>query len=190
MAAPSKYPDELRERATRMAVEARRNPVAPGSRTTATRASSTSPSATPSASPKPAQSHPSGRPATPRRDRHDPARRARRHLPSPPGRAGDRRRGTCEPLTNPGRFASSIPDQRPQRHCPHHLASTISQAPSRHCSSGIREDANTRVSVRETAHTVPCCALPSGSGGAPLTPGLNRPGAQAVQLMATARTAR
>src|SRR5699024_1999800 len=43
-------------------------------------------------------------PTTPRRDRHDPARRARRELPSPPDRAGTRRRGTCEPLTNPGRF--------------------------------------------------------------------------------------
>src|SRR5699024_9163782 len=43
-------------------------------------------------------------PTAPRRDRHDPARRARGHLPSPPDRAGTRRRGTCEPLTNPGRF--------------------------------------------------------------------------------------
>src|SRR5699024_4102010 len=81
---------------------------------------------------------------------------------------------------------SSIPDQRPQRHCLQHLAGTISQAPSRHCSSGIREGANTRVSVRETVHTVPCCALPSGPGGALLPPGLNLPVAQAVQQMATA----
>src|SRR5699024_5811232 len=43
-------------------------------------------------------------PASARRDRHDSARRARGRLPSQQPRTGTRRRGTCEPLTNPGRF--------------------------------------------------------------------------------------